>query len=167
MLAVIARILTSDCDKCVCVGSSVPALYHKHPQHWCKMFCVCVSIQSQYFTLWIIQCHFLNLQEQLCLYGVNTSWRLVYSVCVYCCREGLLCATAARLKRGEAQAGRFDWTPGRAHALSLSELNGASSWLEGCCVYSGVIHSSAQWKQAASDMQQSPHCKIHHETVQS
>lgn len=97
-LAVIARILTSDCDKCVCGGSSVPALYPKHPQHWCKMFCVCQHSKPILHTV-IIQCHFLNLQEQLCLYGVNTSRRLVYRVCVCCCSRDY----CARLQPGSSE----------------------------------------------------------------
>ena len=62
---------------------------------------------------------------------------------------GTKCVTAARLTWGAAQAGRFDWTPGRARALSPSELNAANSWFKGCCLYSSDTHSSPLRKQSS------------------
>lgn len=123
----------------VCAGSSVTEYFcrnRKHPYNWhYHIFSLCQhsSFHTLLLGVRIIQFYILNLQKtDLLLWGkyFREGWVLSVRLCYW---EGLLwevSVTAARLTWGAAQAGPFDWTPGRAHALSPSELNLASSWLK-------------------------------------
>lgn len=121
-LVAIAGIFTSDCD---------PPPPHKSCQRcsWCQHSSF-NTLHSEDYSM-----SYPNLQKTALLCnGVNTSGRAVR--CVRVLLWGItvgkcVCATAAGLMWGAAQASRFDWTPGCVQALTPSELNLANSWLKG------------------------------------
>lgn len=95
---------------------------HTHTRQWHLIFYLCVCVR-------IIWCHRKKklTEEQLVVWSVLLLW----GITVW--KEKKCDCSQAHVRSGSSR-GRFDWTPGCAHAVSLSELNLANSWLKGCCL---------------------------------